>query len=283
MSLNDSISIGPLSLPLILILIAIIASAAYLAGVLSLRKNRQSRRVFGDLLFTPLLPFLIGWKLSLIITDARDVFIDPLLLLYGSGSVVNVLIGFAVSGLWLTFQWHRRKPDAAVNRAMVRALGTALILTLLTTGGMVFSGRVSADREKLPLVQLTGENGEIWDAGMATGSTLVLNFWASWCPPCRAEMPMLDRLQSDPRFSGVTFYAVNAIRTEKNPGDGLRWLEENEIDLPLLYDSSGEAMSVYNIAGLPTTIVVDSEGRVVEQKTGAVSRSWLIAAIRKAK
>lgn len=93
---------------------------------------------------------------------------------------------------------------------------------------------------------------------------------------------MLERLQDDPRFSSVTFYAVNAVRTEKHPDDGLEWLKSNGIDLPLMYDRSGEAMNIYQISGLPNTIVLDAEGFVVERKTGTVSRSWLIGAIRKA-
>ncbi len=282
MSLNDSISLGPISIPFIFLSIAIVTAAAYIAGVLPIRGDRENRRIFGDLLFTPILPFLIGWKLSLIITDGRDVFINPLLLLYSSGGIINILIGTLISGTWLAVRWRKQKPAVTVNKAMIRALGTAVFLTLLIGIGTSFPGRNTAVREKLPVVEFIDESGESWDISMASGSPVVLNFWASWCPPCRAEMPMLERLQDDPRFSSVTFYAVNAVRTEKHPDDGLEWLKSNGIDLPLMYDRSGEAMNIYQISGLPTTIVLDAEGFVVERKTGTVSRSWLIGAIRKA-
>lgn len=282
MSLSDSIPFGPISLPLVLLPAVIIAAAAYIAGALPIRGDRENRRIFFDLLFTPILPFLIGWKLSLIITDGRDVFINPMLLLYGSGGIINILIGTLISGIWLAIRWRKLKTSITVNKAMLRALGTAVFLTLFIGIGTSFPGRNPAEREKLSVVEFFDGHGESWNISMASGYPIVLNFWASWCPPCRAEMPMLARLQDDPRFDGVIFYAVNAVRSEKHPDDALDWLESNGIDLPLMYDTSGEAMSLYQISGLPTTMVLDSEGLVVERKTGAVSRSWLIGAIRKA-
>lgn len=282
MSLTDSVSLGPFNLPLILLIAVITAGLSYMAGALPLRKDKENRQIFGDLLFIPIAPFLLGWKLSLILTDARDVFINPLLLLYGSGSAVNILIGITAGGLFMAYRWTRRKPGKTVNKALIRGLGTALAISLITGGAMVVSGGGASERELLPPVSLMAEDGSSWDVSMAAGNPVVLNFWASWCPPCRAEMPMLERLQSDSRFSNVTFFAVNAVRTEKKSEDGRKWLEENEIDLPLLYDTTGEAMNRYGISSLPTTIVVDTSGRIVSMKTGTVSRSWLISAIRKA-
>ncbi len=280
--LSDSLSVGPLFLPLVLLPIVIIIASAYIAGTIPLRGDRENRRIFTNLLFTPVLPFLIGWKLSLIITDTHDVLINPLLLLYGSGGIINILIGSLISGIWLVNRWRKLKTSITVNKAMLRALGTALILTLFLVGGTSSMERNPSEREKLPVVELFNGHGESWDISMASGSPVVLNFWASWCLPCRVEMPMLARLQADPRFSEVIFYAVNAVRSEKHPDDALDWLVSNGIDLPLIFDTSGEAMSLYRISGLPTTIVLDSDGRVVERKTGAVSRSWLIGVIRKA-
>lgn len=286
MSLSDSVSLGPLNLPLVLIIGVLTYGLSYLAGVLPLRNDKEERRTFGDLLSAPILPFFLGWKLSLILTDAGDVLANPLLLLYGSGGIVNILIGVAAGGLFLAFRWNRSKPETSVNKALIRGLGTALVISLaifLVGGGaMAVTGNSSAERELLPPVPLTAEDGSSWDTSMAAGNPVVLNFWASWCPPCRAEMPMLERLQSDPRFNSVTFFAVNAVRTEKNSDDGRNWLDANEIDLPLLFDTTGEAMNRYGISSLPTTIVLDSEGRIVEIKIGTVSRSWLISAVRKA-
>ncbi len=282
MSISDSLSIGPFSIPLFLIVSALIFFFSFLIGTISLKGDKANRRIFSDLLFTAVLPFLLGWKFSLVLTDSRDVFINPMLLLYGSGGILNVLIAALISGLWIAFRWRKKASHKSVNKAMRWALSTIIVLTLAASGWIMLQSNNCTQREILPIVVFYDENGEPWDISMAAGSPAVLNFWASWCPPCRAEMPMLERIQADPRFKNTTFYAINAVRTEKNPQDGKKWLESNNLNIPLLYDNTGQGMLLYSISGLPTTIVIDSEGRIVETKTGAVSRSWLIGAIRKA-
>ncbi len=283
MSLTDSVSFGPLSLPIILPLSVIIAAAAFFAGSFFLKGGKTNRRIFSDLLFAPILPFLLAWKLSLLFTDARDVFINPGLLLYSSGGMLNVLIGVAAGGLWLYYRWFKEKPVGLVKWAIIRALGTAAVLSLVVSSFVLFSEVDSKEKEPLPNVAFSDKNGGTWDISESAGSTVVLNFWASWCPPCRAEMPMLERLQSNPKFKNVVFYAVNAARTEKNIGDGSAWMKSNGIKLPLLFDITGQGMNAYRITGLPTTIVIDSEGKIIEKKTGAISRRWLLSAIRKGK
>ncbi|RKX77276.1 MAG: hypothetical protein DRP60_06630 [Spirochaetes bacterium] len=283
MSLTDTVSLGPLSVPVILLLSVLIAAAAFITGSVLLRGDKKNLSLFSDLLFAPVLPFLLVWKLSLLVTDARDVFINPGLFLYSSGGLLNVLIGVTAGAAWLSYRWIKVKPPGLVKRALIRALGTAAVLGLAAGGYFLLAEVEAKERRRLPIVTFTDENGLPWDISESEGSTVVLNFWASWCPPCRAEMPMLDRLQSDPKLNNVVFYAVNAARTEKNPGDGSVWMESNGIELPLLFDNTGQGMNVYKITGLPTTIIIDAHGQVVERKTGAVSRSWLLAAIRRGK
>lgn len=283
MSLTDLVALGPLSLPMVLPLSVLIAAAAFFAGSIFLKGGKTNRRIFSDLLFAPILPFLLVWKFSLIITDARDVFINPGLLLYSSGGLLNVLFGVAAGGLWLSYRWFKEKPGGLVQWAIIRALVTAAVLSLAVSALVLLSDVDKNEKESLPSVTFTDKNGGTWEITESAGSTVVLNFWASWCPPCRAEMPMLERLQSNPRFQNVVFYAVNAARTEKNIGDGSAWMESNGIKLPLLFDDTGKGMNTYRITGLPTTIVIDSEGKIIERKTGAISRSWLLSAIRKGK
>ncbi|MCK5736976.1 MAG: TlpA family protein disulfide reductase [Spirochaetaceae bacterium] len=283
MELSDSISIGPLTIPLILIISVIIAAAAYLAGSIRLKDDKENRKIFSDLLFSPILPFLISWKLSLLFTDGLDVLKNPLLLLYSQGGWINILIAVFIACLWLTYRWKKAQPANIVNRSMIRALLTILVLSLCTSGYALLTAEKGEDRFNLPIAEFSEKDGTLWDISDARGSIVVLNFWASWCPPCRAEMPMLERLQTNPGFKNVVFYAVNASGTEKNPEDGLEWMNSNSIDLPLLFDTSSQGMSLYEISGLPTTIIIDAQGRIVDRKTGAVSRSWLLAAVRKAK
>jgi len=282
MSLSDSISIGPAAVPFILIIVAVIAAGAYFTGSLILRGDKEQKRYFSDLLFAPVLPFLLSWKLSMLLTDSRDVFANLRLLLYSSGGIVNILLGILAAGIWFLYIWMKRKPPGIVNKALAGALITILVLSLTAAGYIHLTNRDNTIRSQLPIVDFTGEEGTSWNISDAEGKTVVLNFWASWCPPCKAEMPMLVRLQQDPGLKNVVFFAVNAAVSEKRPDDGADWIDSNGIVLPLLFDNTGRGMQLYEISALPTTIIVDGEGRVVEKKTGAVSRSWILSAIRKA-
>jgi len=282
MRLTETIDIGPVTLPLLLIIMILSLTAAYVAGASSLMKDRENRRVFSDLISSPLLPFLLTWKLSLLITDSRDVFRNPALLLYGSGGIVNILAGVLIGGIYLGIRWKRERPAPIVRRSLRRALITLGVAALSTLGYSILSGNSPSQRSILTPVVFHDEYGAARDISDDRGKVVVLNFWASWCPPCRAEMPMLAALQNDPEFSGIVFYAVNAVRSEKNPEAGIQWLKSSSLNLPLLFDTSGKGMLLYDITGLPTTLVIDSRGMLVERKTGTVSRSWISKAVRKA-
>lgn len=101
------------------------------------------------------------------------------------------------------------------------------------------------------------------------GKTILLNIWASWCPPCRAEMPMLDVLQA--KLGGSEF---EVVPLSIDQGDSALVLIEEffrEVGvhhLPIYVDSTGEAASVVGSVGLPTTILIDRDGKEVGRLIG---------------
>jgi thiol-disulfide isomerase/thioredoxin len=101
------------------------------------------------------------------------------------------------------------------------------------------------------------------------GKVVIVNFWATWCPPCRAEMPSMQRAWEELRPEGVVLLAVNmGERRETVAG----FLEDNLIDFPLLLDGGMVVSSGWPVQGLPTTYVVDPQGRAVYAATGM--REW---------
>jgi thiol-disulfide isomerase/thioredoxin len=99
------------------------------------------------------------------------------------------------------------------------------------------------------------------------GKVVMVNFWASWCPPCRGEMPSLERLkglEDDARFEVV---AINAGEAEDDIA-AFRASMSPPLTFRLAFDRKGEAMRAFAVKGLPTTIVIDRQGRIAYRAVG---------------
>lgn len=100
------------------------------------------------------------------------------------------------------------------------------------------------------------------------GRKILLNFWASWCPPCRAEMPDLDKVYQNYKDKGVVVLAINLANTEYSPGDGPAYIQENGFTFPVLIDKKGSVGALYQVISLPTTYFIDSDGIIRGKVTG---------------
>ena len=102
------------------------------------------------------------------------------------------------------------------------------------------------------------------------GQVVVLNFWATWCAPCRVEMPSFEKLYRRYRSEGV---AVLAVTLDKNAGPKIKsFVDEYELSVPILLDEKGEVERLYPSMTIPFTYVIDREGRVVARVDGA--KNW---------
>ncbi len=104
------------------------------------------------------------------------------------------------------------------------------------------------------------------------GQKVILNFWATWCPPCRAEMPDLDRLARDHQGS-VT---VLLIDLEEEEGQIRPFLDDIGVTLVPLLDLDAKVAIMYRVGALPTSIIIDEEGVIQEIQAGAVTYEWLV-------
>jgi len=114
---------------------------------------------------------------------------------------------------------------------------------------------------------LTGENVQVG----GTGVPYVLNFWATWCPPCKAELPELNAF-ANAHTEDVQFYAINIEESENTITD---FLQNNGYSLPVLLDADGSISQEFRVRAVPTTIVVDSQGVIRYRKTGGVTKEEL--------
>jgi len=99
------------------------------------------------------------------------------------------------------------------------------------------------------------------------GKVIMLNFWGTWCPPCRREMPSMDALSREFKDRPFAVIAINEWETEDIV---FPYLGQIDLDpsFPILFDKSGEISKRYDVRGLPTTFVIDKQGRIVYRAIG---------------
>ncbi len=91
------------------------------------------------------------------------------------------------------------------------------------------------------------------------GQVVMINFWASWCGPCRQEFPALDQIYAKYKPMGFTLVAIN-VESEKS--DAEKFLSKTPASFPILFDPDNKVSSQYGVSAMPTTILVDRQGRV---------------------
>jgi peroxiredoxin len=101
------------------------------------------------------------------------------------------------------------------------------------------------------------------------GKVILINFWATWCLPCRIEMPSMEKLYAKFNNDGFTILAIDMLED----ADGVRaFKEEYKLNFPILLDSDGSVAQFYGVMSIPTTYIVDREGYIIGGAIGA--RDW---------
>lgn len=112
------------------------------------------------------------------------------------------------------------------------------------------------------------EGGTVRSKELA-GKVVLLNFWATWCGPCKEEMPSLAKLQT--QFDSARFQVVT-ITTDMHPRGIKQFLDHLGIHLPVLFDESEDVSRAFLVRGLPTTVLIGQDGRAVGRAVGP--RAW---------
>jgi thiol-disulfide isomerase/thioredoxin len=107
-----------------------------------------------------------------------------------------------------------------------------------------------------PSLVLSGLDGTPWSLAETSGDAVLLNFWASWCEPCRAEMPSLAALAQ--RTNGLRVVAVNY---RESLDDIRRFVETTALALPVVRDPAGTAAKGFDVHAFPSTVAIDRRGR----------------------
>lgn len=114
------------------------------------------------------------------------------------------------------------------------------------------------------------------------GTPVVLNFWASWCPPCKAEMPGFNEMSKKYGKEKIAILMINLTDGEKETvSKAKQYLQSNNYDMKVLYDNKLDAANKYNITSIPRTIFIDKDGYIFKDNAaGTISEEELEAQIK---
>jgi DsbE subfamily thiol:disulfide oxidoreductase len=137
---------------------------------------------------------------------------------------------------------------------------------------------------RAPDFALTTADGKTVKLSDLRGKRVVLNFWATWCPPCRAETPDLDRIAHDLRDQGVEVVAVDQL---ESPDKVASFLSEVGIgtspSIVPVFDSEGTVAESYRVTALPSTFLIDGDGVIRDVTLGPIAESTLRAKLERIK
>jgi thiol-disulfide isomerase/thioredoxin len=110
-----------------------------------------------------------------------------------------------------------------------------------------------------PQFQLPSMAGRSVDLAQYKGQVVMINFWASWCGPCRTEMPILEKLSAKYKPMGFAMIGVNVEPDSKVAAD---WLKVTPVTFPILFDTKSEVSKLYAVSSMPSTVIVDRKGNL---------------------
>jgi len=148
-------------------------------------------------------------------------------------------------------------------------IGLAWILVSADRTGTATAGAIPAPREGFlaPDFSLQTIDREAVTLSDLRGQAVLVNLWATWCPPCRAEMPTMQKLYAEYKDQGLVVLAVN-MTYQDNPATIVPFTQEHGLSFPILLDETGDVASKYELRSLPSSFFIDRDGFIQEVVIG---------------
>ncbi len=151
---------------------------------------------------------------------------------------------------------------------------------LLLAGGHSHEAVASDQTAATPALELTTLEGQEWSLAGHEGKVVLVNFWATWCPPCRAEIPHFNEIYAEHKEDGLEIFGVSLDRG----GESVvrEWMQSNEVAYPVAMGDQATAMGFMNLlpadqrGGIPFSFIIDREGNIAHQLVGYREKDvWL--------
>jgi len=281
--------IGPFTIPLLLIRALAALGFGYVLQRLVLGRYKSAGRLFWDILFDMILAGFLLWKVAPLFIDPSLLWLDPMAALYRPGGQLGLLLGIPGAILVMVVQLLRRRPlPEQFFRLAGLTLATAALVFVLAgvvedqflhagPGGDTAGSGVAEDGAgfRSILMDLSTALEGHGPSVNRQADFMVINAWASWCPPCRGEVPELIAFYNNVEDANIELVALNMSSTENSMADVREFVEDNSLPFPVRLDPEGELGRRLEIENLPTTIIIGPEGNVVARRSGVIDRFWL--------
>lgn len=175
--------------------------------------------------------------------------------------------------------------EQAVAHKEKRSLWRLMVMTIVLFAGAVVimqlieqagnDGRIEAGDAAPNFKLVTLDGSTLYERDDYEGKGMLLNFWGTFCEPCKKEMPVVQENYATLQDMGVDFWAVNVGETPLRVDNFINGLGV-DLDYPILMDTKSEVEKAYGIYNLPVTFVIDGEGNVIEKYEGELSKEKLM-------
>ncbi len=121
-------------------------------------------------------------------------------------------------------------------------------------------------RTQMPAFTMINAQGEAVDLKSLAGKKVLVNLWATWCPPCRAEMPSIEKLHQSVDKEKTAFVMLSL---DDDFEKAKKYVIDNNLDLPVYYPQSTDLPELFNVRGIPATFIFDEQGQLIKSTEGA--------------
>jgi len=156
---------------------------------------------------------------------------------------------------------------------------TSLTAFLSSTSGPPTATAMTAGTVA-PLFTLMSLDGKSYQLQDFRGQDVVLNFWATWCPPCKLEMPLLQATSEHFKSQNIVVLGIN---DKEDPSVITPFIKDLKVTFPILLDPTEGAFANYQVYGLPTTYFIDKQGRLVDESIGPLTETTMTRYLDKLK
>lgn len=255
------IGVGPLSIHSIVIVLAVLAAWLAARAVARRLPDKRYRKAAGGMLLDAAFWGFLAARLVYIGRWWEEYSDAPMSMIAISDGGFSWWAGLPVAA---AFVWWRTRPFRILRSPVLSGLIVGVAVWVAANGVLSLLLRSAAP---LPDLQLMTLDERPVALSAYEGRPVVLNLWASWCPPCRREMPAFEQAQKT--FPEIAFVMVNQGETARQARE---FLEEEGLSLSdVLLDQASSAMRTLQSRGLPTTLFFDERGQMVDTHLGEIT------------